>query len=99
MQRRPGNALRRGDNLPKVIRLIRILDNHIPTDALTSIIPIVSLRGMRGHRIKGTTEGRDWEVELFGGNFYRAKVSGYQIVIFHTPLHVVNFLRSHLPRP
>lgn len=88
----------KGASLPKVIRLIRILDRLVPTDAPTSITQVTSLRGFRGTRIKGTTAGVSWDVTLFGGNFYLVNIANTESVALSMPLHVVNHLNAHLRR-
>jgi len=97
MQRRPGKALAAKDNLPKLIRLVRILDLHVGTDEPTTIIPVTSLRGFKGHRIKGVTEDLPWEVELWGSNFYIVKIQGFLPADFRFPLYVLNFLLARIP--
>ena len=94
--RRIGNPLTRPPSFGKFTRLVRILDQQIPTDAPTGIIPITSLRGFRGYKVQGLTEGRQWSVELYGGNFYLVWVQGYEAKPLNLPLHVVNHLRAHL---
>jgi hypothetical protein len=97
MQRRVGNALgRRSASIAKTVRIIRILDRFVPSDAPTAIIPVVSLRGNQGYKVQGETYGRPWSVELYGGNFYLVKIHGLEAAPFSIPLHVLNYLRAHL---
>ena len=96
--RRVGNPLARNVSTVKFVRLVRILDRHLESDAPTGIIPIRSLRGFTGCKVSGTTKGRPWSVTLFGGNFYLVRIHGLEDSKFHTPLHVLNYLRAHLPR-
>ena len=94
--RRLGKPLSRPVSLTKVIRIIKILDRFVPTDAPTGIIPVTSLRGFSGYKISGATNGRAWSVELYGGNFYLVKIQGLEARDMRVPLYVVNHLRANL---
>jgi hypothetical protein len=83
-------------SVPKFVRLVRILDRWVPTDHPTAIIPITSLRGFNGYKVRGTTYNIPWSVELYGGNCYIVKVEGFDSQRLSVPLHVLNYLRSHL---
>ena len=96
--RRPVKSSRKVSD-DKFVRLVRILDRWVPTDAPTGIIPVTSLRGVKGLRVSGTTEGRGWSVELYGGNFYLVKIDGLEARDVRAPLHVLNFLRANLLPP
>lgn len=103
MLRRVGNPLNRRVSMDKFVRLVRILDRWIPTDLgadgqpqKTAIIPVTSLRGFKGYRVRGVTHSHTWTVDLFGGNFYLVKVDGYEATSLNLPLHVVNHLRRCL---
>ena len=84
-------------NLPKTVRLIRILDAQIQTDQPTDIITVKSEKGFIGTRVSGCTQGVPWTVDLYGGCCYIVNVQGYQSEQKNTPLRVVTLLRSQLP--
>ncbi len=87
---------KQGINIAKTVRMIRILDIHIPVDAPTTITEVITEKNMRGTKVAGTTDGCPWSVELYGGNFYLVKVRGYLPTKATIPLHVVNMLKARL---
>ena len=91
-----GRPLTRKTSLDKFVRMVRILDAHIPTETPTAIIPVTSLKGFKGFKIQGVTNNKPWSVELYGGNFYLVKVFGLEPIDSRMPLHVLNFLRAKL---
>ena len=85
--------------MSKVIRMIRILDKCVPSDAPTEIEEVTSQKGFHGVRVSGATGGRAWSIDLYGGNFYLMRIEGLRDTDMRTPIGVVNFLRAHLLRP
>ena len=96
---RTAGPLTRQPNVNKFARLVKILDRWVPADEPTGIIPIASQRGFKGFRVSGVTGGREWSVDLFGGNFYLVQIAGLEPVPLRLPLHVVNHLKAHLRTP
>ena len=84
-------------NLPKAVRLVHILDAKVRTDRPTAIISVESEKGFIGTRISGSTGGVDWTVDLYGGNLYLVRVTGFASETCNTPLRVIHLLYARLP--
>lgn len=97
---RPGHALEDpGADYVRFLRLVAMLDRHLPGNKPYRVCLAKSQRGYDGYTVVGVTQKMPWSVTLYGHNFYLVHIQGLQDSTLDSPLRVLTFLKSHLPKP